>query len=123
MKCPSSLDEWEKIADEFLQRWQIPNTIGAVDGKHIEINHVRAAGSMYFNYKGHHSIILMALVDANHRFLFINVGVNGRASDGGVFSQTSLVKNIEDENNPLNGSYHPWRRCVPSKELPNETFS
>jgi len=28
-------DNWRKIADEFKEKWNFPNCIGAIDGKHI----------------------------------------------------------------------------------------
>ena len=111
--CPSTKEEWENVANTFLERWQIPNTLGAIDGKHIEINHVRAAGSMYYNYKNTHSIVLMALVDANRKFIYIDVGTNGRASDGGIFGECSLVRAIEHQDNPLG--------IPPSRPLPGRT--
>lgn len=48
-----------------------------------------------FNYKGFNSIILLALVDANYRYLYIYVGANGRANDAAVFHESSLCKGIE----------------------------
>jgi hypothetical protein len=53
-------------------------------------------GSFYFNYKGFHSIVLMALVDAEYNFIYVNVGCNGRVSDGGVYLQSSLFPAIEN---------------------------
>ncbi|XP_057308066.1 uncharacterized protein LOC130645955 [Hydractinia symbiolongicarpus] len=35
MKIPSSLDDWNKISEKFASRWNLPNCIGAIDGKHI----------------------------------------------------------------------------------------
>ena len=74
VKYPSTNEEWDEISNQFLIRCQIPNTIVGI---HIEIYHVRAVGSMYFNYKGQHSIILMDMVDAFHKYIHIDVGVNG----------------------------------------------
>lgn len=53
-------------------------------------------GSEFFNYKGTHSIILLALVDDNYCFSYINVGCSGRQSDGGVFQQSSLFEALEN---------------------------
>ncbi|KAL1439360.1 hypothetical protein MTO96_010373 [Rhipicephalus appendiculatus] len=50
MKTPTEQD-WREIAVGFSNRWQFPNCLGAVDGKHVQIKCPRNAGSMYFNYK------------------------------------------------------------------------
>ena len=42
----------------------------------------------------------MAFVGANYEFLFVDIGAQGSASDGGVFRKTSLWKAIE------NGTLH-----------------
>ena len=62
IKCPTTEEKWREIADEFYQRWQLPNCIGAIDGKHVRIVHPQCSGSDYYNYKGFYSIVLMAIV-------------------------------------------------------------
>ena len=52
----------------------------------------------------------MALVDAHRRFIYVDIGCNGRVSDGGVWSRTNLSALLMDENNPLN--------ILPLKALP-----
>lgn len=42
----------------------------------------------------------MALVDANYYFTFVDIGCQGRISDGGVFRNTIFLKKLE--NNELN---------------------
>lgn len=54
------------------------------------------SGSEYYNYKNSFSIILLAISDANYCFRYIDVGAQGRFSDGGVFDQSSLKVTIEN---------------------------
>ena len=35
IKVPSSEEEWIKIADQFERKWNVGNSIGAIDGKHM----------------------------------------------------------------------------------------
>ena len=71
MHCPNSPEEWKEVADKFSKRWNFHNTI---DGKHVALRCLPSAGSLYYNYKGFRSVILLALVDAEYKFLFTDVG-------------------------------------------------
>ena len=68
-----------------------------MDGKHIQLKQPRNSGSYYFNYKGVFSIVLLALVDADYNFTYIDVGCNGRISDGGVYRNSSLSRAINED--------------------------
>ena len=65
-----------------------------MDDKHTQIKQPKNSGSYYFNYKGRFIIVLLALVDANYKFIYADVSCNGRNSDGGVFSNSTLSKAI-----------------------------
>ena len=90
VKCPSSPEEWKSVADDFYTRWNFPHCLGAVDGKHVVIQAPYNAGSSFFNYKNTHSIVLMAVADAQYCFLYVDIGDTGRHSDGSIFSNSSF---------------------------------
>ncbi|XP_050676761.1 uncharacterized protein LOC126973478 [Leptidea sinapis] len=99
MPAPTE-DRWNEIAIEFWERWQFPNCIGALDGKHVTIQAPKASGSLYWNYKKTYSIVLLALVDARYNFIFVDVGSYGRNSDGGVLANSNLGRKLS--RNQLN---------------------
>lgn len=92
---PSTEADWKKIATDFEQKWNFPHCIGAIDGKHVVMNVPPNSGSIYYNYKHTHSIVLMGICDANYKFIYIDVGSNGRISDGGVFNKCSFAEALD----------------------------
>jgi len=98
MHCPNSPEEWKEVADKFSKRWNFHNTIGANDGKHVALRCPPSAGSLYYNYKGFHSVILLALVDAAYKFLFTDVGANGNCSDSTIFKECHLFDALQTGN-------------------------
>ena len=92
MKLPSTPEEWKKAAQEFEERWNFPHAIGAIDGKHIRIKNPYFSGSVYYNNKKFFSMVLLALVDSNYNFIFIDVGAVGAESDAGIFAQSRLYE-------------------------------
>ncbi|CAM4623415.1 unnamed protein product [Leuciscus chuanchicus] len=87
---------WRSTARRFHERWNFPNCLGAMDGKHIFIQAPANSGSLYFNYKDTFSVVLLALVDADYRFLVVDVGSYGSNSDGGIFANSVLGKALRD---------------------------
>ena len=101
MKMPATAEEWLSIAASFNSKWQFPNCLGAIDGKHIVMKSPNNSGSMYFNYKGTFSIVLLALVDADLQFIMIDIGSYGRNSDGGIFANSNFGQALAQGNLPL----------------------
>jgi hypothetical protein len=94
MAPPADQEDWRLIAANFDKKWNFPHCLGAVDGKHVVLKAPWNSGSLFRNYKGTFSLVLMALVDANLKFTCVDVGAYGRDSDGGVFSRSTFGKAI-----------------------------
>ena len=108
---PAHIHEWRLVAENFSDKWNFPNCVGAVDGKHVVMKAPAKSGSLYFNYKGTFSIVLMAVVDANLQFIMIDIGSYGRNSDGGIFAHSNFGKALTGGKLPL-----PPPRILPGAE-------
>ncbi|CAG7719715.1 unnamed protein product [Allacma fusca] len=91
----------------------IRETLEAIYGKHIRIKSPSRTGSQYFNYKGFYSIVLLAVVDADHNLILVDVGTSGSCSDGGVFKNSKFGEKFE------RGQYE----LPPSKVLNGAVFN
>ena len=96
MACPTNPEDWLEVESVFHQRWNIPHALGAMDGKHIPIRCPRQGGSLYHNYNSFHSIVLLALVDGDYKFLWVDLGATGPSSDAQIFMHSDLRHKIED---------------------------
>lgn len=108
-------ESWNKIAHQFYSKWNIPNCVGAVDGKHVSVFCPKKSGSLYFNYKGTFSIVLMAVVDADYKYIMTDIGAYGHNSDGGIFSHSNFGKLwLTDNRSTLNV---PELKKLPGTEI------
>ena len=89
-----------------MSKWNFPNCLGALDGKHIAIKAPKHSGIMFFNF------VLLALVDSDYKFTFVDFGSNGRISDGGVLRESCLQAALD--NNSLG--------IPPATSLPEKTL-
>ena len=49
-------------------------------------------GSESVNYKHTFSVVLFAMVDANYKFIYVDIGAYGKQSDGGILAASTLGK-------------------------------
>ncbi|CAN7950005.1 unnamed protein product, partial [Ixodes pacificus] len=105
--CPSTEGEWLRVARDFEERWNMPHCVGAIDGKHVNIECPAKTGSLDRNYKNSFSKSLLAVSDAHYStynsvfsfhigLLYVEVGHNGSEADGGVFRRSDLQRKIEE---------------------------
>lgn len=114
----------KRNAEEFWERWNFPNCVGAVDGKHIRIFSPSKSGSLYFNYKDYFSIVLLALVDANYRFMVVDVGSYGKEGDSSIFNKSLLGKKIlySEDFFPISQTLPKSNRKMPFVVVGDEAF-
>ncbi|KAL6416941.1 hypothetical protein ACFW04_014772 [Cataglyphis niger] len=68
--------EWTRISNNFLELWNLPNCVGAIDGKHIMIQTF--------------ILVLMVACDAQYKFTLFDVGAYGNESDSGILSRSNF---------------------------------
>ena len=78
-----------------MELWNVPHCLGATDGKHIAIQCPGNSGSLFYNYKGFFSIVLMAVCDAHCVFSLINIGDFGSNNDSGVLQNSAMGRALE----------------------------
>ena len=100
LTCPTTVEHWKTIAADFEELWQFPHSIGAIDGKHIQIEKPAKTGTLFYNYKGFTSIVLLAVCDARYNFTVADVGQYGSSNDAGVLAHSEIYHAFE--NNIIN---------------------
>lgn len=123
-QIPTTEEGWKRIANDYGKLWNFPHCVGSIDGKHIMIQSPINSGSEFYNYKKFFSIVLMAIVDANYCFTFIDCGCQGRLSDGEVFRNTQLYEKIEmgQLNLPPDESLDGTNQSVPYLFVGDDAF-
>ena len=95
LRPSSTEEEWEQISSEFLDLWNMPHVVGAIDGKHVAMECPKNSGSLYHNFKGFFSQVLLAVCDAKYKFTSIDVGQYGSTNDSPVLKNSELRKRLE----------------------------
>ncbi|XP_059094126.1 uncharacterized protein LOC131889133 [Tigriopus californicus] len=90
IKCPQSEEEWLTKAKAFETKWDYPFGLGALDGKHCLVKAYGNSGSLFYSYKQSFSIVLLALADADYKFIYVDIGAPGSGNDAGVMQVSSL---------------------------------
>ena len=87
---PTIAEGWKEIAEKYSSQWNFHHVLGALDGKRIRIRCPANGGSQFYNYNGYHSIVLLAYVDANYRFTWVQVGAPGADSDVKLWNESTF---------------------------------
>eukprot|EP00732_Lithocolla_globosa_P002478 Lithocolla_globosa_v1_NODE_1638_length_2431_cov_23.401936.p1 type:complete len:452 gc:universal NODE_1638_length_2431_cov_23.401936:1408-53(-) len=102
IRLPTTPEELEEKARGFANHTVggrergLPNCCGSIDGTHIRINGRVDSAGQDMNYKGFFSLVLMATVDYQRRFIDIDVGMSGSNADPWVHESSWLGISLKD---------------------------
>ena len=74
----------------------VPHVLWVLDGKHIAMRKPKRSGSEYCNYNGLFSLVLLALVKAHYRFLWVDVVSSRSSSNAQILNRSKLKEKIGD---------------------------
>ena len=94
---PDSKEEWLEIFKNFEEVWNMPHVTECIDGKHVRVECPKLSGTLYYNYKGFFSIVLMALCGANYCFTLFDLGQYGSNNDSGILANSEIGKMFEED--------------------------
>ena len=81
-------NDMQKVVDGFMGRWQFLQCAGALDITHIPAeNHTD-----YFNRKGLHSVVMLALVDYWYWFMDIYIRWPGSVHDACILTNSDFLQ-------------------------------
>ncbi|KHJ77226.1 hypothetical protein OESDEN_23154 [Oesophagostomum dentatum] len=82
----------EEVAKKTQELYDYPRGVGFLDGRHVGIKIIKKSKGIegYMNYKNYQSIVLLAICDADYRFLLFDVGMPGSIGDSSVFRNSSI---------------------------------
>lgn len=95
LRTPETETEWLNVSREFGQEVNFKQCLGSIDCKHIRITKPKNSGSVFFNRKKFFSIQLLAIVDAEYRIRYLDVGKEGSRADVTVWNECSFKKKLD----------------------------
>lgn len=88
---PKNIDFKGKAA-EFSSELNFQNCFLEIDEKHIRTP--KNSGNLFHNYKDLFSVVLLAIVDANYKFIAVDIGSYGKEGDSGIFLKSTIGKQV-----------------------------
>ena len=101
---------WRYQSKGFEMRCNFPHAIGAVDGKHVNLQAPPNSGTYFHNYKGFFSIVLLAIAGFDYHFTYVNIGGYGSQCDSQLFVDSAFYNLLQKKEFKL----------PPAEKLPND---
>ncbi|XP_066445259.1 uncharacterized protein [Eleutherodactylus coqui] len=106
-------DDWLDIAEGFEEVTQFPNCVGVVEAKHFRCLQHLGYGFSYHDYEDYQSVVMMAIVDTNYRFLAVDFETFYQGYDSKIFEASNMGKRLYEGQfglpppRPLPGTQEP----------------
>lgn len=81
---PATADDIHEVMDGFESMMHLPSCAGAIDSTLVYINQHKHFGNKYFCYKKCYFFLLLAAVDSQERFMWVETGAAGGQGDASV---------------------------------------
>lgn len=90
IRFPIERIEFIRNKEKFMQKFQFPGVIGAIDCTHIAILKPNEEEHAFVNRKGYHSLNVQIICDADLRILAINSNFPGSNHDSFIWRQSQI---------------------------------
>ena len=94
---PGTKEEWLAISKKIEEVWNMPYVILCTDGKPIRVKCPKLSETLYCNYKGFFSIVLMALCDTIYCFTLFDPRQYGFNNDSGIPANSEMGKMFKED--------------------------
>ena len=90
IKCPNSPEDWKVTSQTFEEYCNVPHAVGAIVGKNIRLQRPDESSTLFHNYKGFFSIVLLAACDVDYCFTLFVIVSYGSNNDSGVLAKSLI---------------------------------
>lgn len=89
---PPTTENLINISEKFYSKFHFPNCIGSINVKQIYTKHHQNKLTKMDTEKNTHSVVLQAIVDADYKFISIEVSNKGHEHATTIFASSTLQK-------------------------------
>lgn len=93
---PTTTSQRDKIKEGFYRKYHFPDTIGCLDGTHVEIVCPRDDEEAFYNRKGQYSINAQMICDSDMKIIAICCRFGGAASNAYIWNKMNIRSFIEN---------------------------
>lgn len=106
IKFPTTLREINENKQLFMEKFNFPRVLGAIDCTHVAILKPSVEEHNFVNRKGFHSLNIQIICDANLKIININCNYPGSCHDAFIWRQSILRDHLLRQYN--NGLRRTW---------------